>query len=568
MDLMILQIFLRITTKLTFMTRYKLLLLLSLACVSATQGQRKSQSENVVITSEGKKTQVLSNENGELHVNVSPKDAAKFKAAGVVRYSDFGTKGDGKTDDMDAIAATHAFANLHGLRVKADDKATYYIGGKERTAIIRTDTDFGKAAFIIDDTEVQNRNASVFTVSSNLKPFKLEAISSLKRNQEKIDVSLPGPCLVTVTNSHVKQYIRFGLNQNNGSFQTDIFVVDKNGNVDMNAPIIWDFDRITEATALPIDENPLKITGGRFTTIANKAESKYTYYSRNIAIRRSNVMLEGLEHRITGEGDHGAPYGGFISIGDCSYVTVKNTVLTGHKTYNTIGAAGKPVSMGTYDLSVNRALNVSFVNCSQTNDINDNTYWGILGSNFCKNLLYDNCVLSRFDAHQGVANATIRNSTLGHMGINAIGSGTLTIENSTIRGRSFVNLRSDYGSTWQGELVIRNCIFVPAGGKPVTAALINGSYSGLHDFGYTCYMPEKITIENLRIDDSQHPENYQGPAIFANFNPQMTDGTYQEKFPYVKTKEVILRNVTTASGKSLRVSDNPFMFRDVKVKAE
>ncbi len=45
----------------------------------------------------------------------------KFKAAGVVRYSSFGASGDGKTDDVDALAATHAFANIHGLPVKADD---------------------------------------------------------------------------------------------------------------------------------------------------------------------------------------------------------------------------------------------------------------------------------------------------------------------------------------------------------------------------------------------------------------------------------------------------------------
>ena len=78
-------------------------------------------------------------------------------------------------------------------------------------------------------------------------------------------------------------------------------------------------------------------------------------------------------------------------------------------------------------------------------------------------------------------------------------------------------------------------------------------------------MPERVTIENVRIDDSQHPENYEGPAIFANFNPEMTDNTYQEKYPYVKTKEVTLRNVTTASGKAVRVSDNGFMFGGVKV---
>lgn len=532
----------------------------------AVQGQPPDPLENIVITAQKKKTRVRTTENGILQVNVSPKDALKFKAAGMVRYSDFGARGDGKTDDMDAIAATHAFAGQYGLRVKADEEATYYISGKARTAVIRTDTDFGTAAFIIDDTNVEDRNAPVFLVSSGLAPFELKGISSLRRDQAKIDVSLPGTCLITVTNADVRHYIRFGPNQDNGSAQTDIFVADKDGRVDMDAPIIWDFDRITGITALPIDEKTLTITGGRFTTIANQAESKYTYYSRNMAIRRSNVVVDGLEHRVTGEGDHGAPYGGFINIGDCAYVTVKNTVLTGHMTYRTIGSAGEPVSMGSYDISVNRALNVSFVNCSQINDINDTRYWGILGSNYCKNLLYDHCVFSRFDAHKGVANATIRNSTLGHMGINAIGSGTLTVENTTVRGWSFINLRSDYGSTWQGTFIIRNCIFVPA--RPARVALIGGSYSGQHDFGYTCYMPERITIENLKIDDSNHPEDYQGPAIFTDFNPQMTGDTYVEQFPYVRTREVILRNVITASGKPLRVSDNPFMFRDVKVRKD
>jgi hypothetical protein len=277
------------------------------------------------------------------------------------------------------------------------------------------------------------------------------------------------------------------------------------------------------------------------------------------------VLVTGLEHRITGEGDHGAPYGGFLSISECAYVTVRNTLLTGHKVYQTIGAAGVPVSMGTYDISPNRALNVSFVNCSQTNDIKDSRYWGILGSNYCKNLVYDSCTFSRFDAHMGVANATIRNSTLGHQGINAIGSGTFTVENSTIYAGSLINLRSDYGSTWQGEFIIRDCVYIPSGGRPVHASLIGGSNSGQHDFGYTCYMPERITFENLKIDDSNHPEDYRGPAIFANFNPKMTDETYVEQFPYVKTREVVLKNVTTSSGKDLRISDNPFMFREVKV---
>ncbi|SHE64564.1 hypothetical protein SAMN03080594_101859 [Arenibacter palladensis] len=546
------------------MMKYSVLTIFFFSCLFLAHGQ----FENAIITSKKKKTQVQADNNGQLHINVSPKNVLKFKAIGWVRYSDFGATGDGKTDDMDAIAATHAFANLHGLMVKADQGFTYYIGGQERTAEIQTDTDFGSATFIIDDTQVQNHKASVFKVVSNLQPFKLDGITSLKRNQEKIDVLLPQSCLITVTNSNVRHYIRFGLNQDNGSQQTDIFVVDKNGHVDLDAPIIWDFEQISNVTAIPLDTTTLNITGGRFTTIANKAESMYNYYSRNIWINRSNVVVDGLEHHIIGEGEQGAPYGGFINIRDCAYVTVKNSLFTGRKTYRTIGSAGKPVSMGSYDLLVNRSLNVSFENCSQTNDINDNTFWGIMSSNYSKNLVYDHCTFSRFDAHKGVANATILNSTLGHMGINAIGSGLLTVENSTILGKTLINLREDYGSTWQGEIVIRNCVFVPEGGKPTEASIIGGSYSGQHNFGYTCYMPERITIENLRIDDSNHPEDYEGPAIFKNFNEEMMDDTYQEKFPYIRSNEIILKNVTTASGKDLLISRNPFMFKDVKVHTD
>jgi hypothetical protein len=547
------------------MTKHVLLPLFLFFLLNAALGQNNEPLEKVVITYLDRETQVTTDERGKLRVNVSPENVAKFKAKGWVQYSDFGARGNGKTDDMDAIAATHAFANDYGLIVKGDVDATYYIGEKARTAIIKTPTDFGKAAFIIDDTEVKNRRAAVFMISSNKQVFKPEGISSLKKNQEKLKVNLPGTCLITATNTHVKRYIRFGPNQNDGYAQTDIFIVDSTGRVDMDTPIIWDFDTITDIKALPLDADTLKITGGRFTTIANRSEPKYNYYSRNIAIRRSHVLVDGLEHYVTGEGDHGAPYRGFIDIRDCAYVTVRNTILTGHKTYRTMGSAGRPVSMGSYDISVNRALNVSFINCSQTNDIDDQTYWGIMGSNYCKNLLFDRCTLSRFDAHMGVANATIRNSTLGHMGINAIGTGTFTVENSTVRGRSFINLRSDYGSTWQGEFFIRNCVFVPAGGRPVSASLINGYNSGQHDFGYTCYMPERITIENLYIDDSNHPEDYKGPAIFADFNPEMTDDAYQQEFPYIITGEVILRNVTTASGRPLRLSNNPYMFRNVKV---
>ncbi len=483
-------------------------------------------------------------------------------------YSDLGARGDGKTDDMEAIVATHQIANQYGLPVKADEGYVYYIGGRNLTAFIRTDTDFGESVFLIDDTSVDNRDSYVFLVESLLQPFKPNGITQLSKGQRRVDLTLPYPCLVTVTNTNMKHYIRYGRNQNDGSPQTDIFILNENGSVDLDTPIIWDFDQITDIVVQPMDQEILTLTGGRFTTLANREEPVYDYFKRGFGVRRSNVIVDGLEHYVAGEGEHGAPYSGFIHVSDCANVTIKNTILTGHKIYETIGAARLPVSMGSYDISLSRALNVSFFNCRQSNDITDNTYWGIMGSNYCKNLVLDNCVFSRFDAHRGVTNATIQNSTLGHMGINAIGNGTFLVEKTTVRSRRFVHLRSDYGSTWQGELVIRDSVFVPSFSSSGNVVLINGFNSGQHNFGYTCYMPERILFENFHIDDSNHPTAYTGPAIFADFNPKMTDDTCIENYPYVKTEEVMLKNVTTASGKPLRISDNPFMFRNVTIDSE
>ena len=488
----------------------------------------------------------------------------------ILYYSEYGAVGDGVADDFDAIIKTHEAANEAGVKVCADNDAVYYIGSAAKTACVQTDTDWGNAKFIIDDSQVtvENRHNHIFKITSKLSELSgLDLnIKKLAKNQAKLELSLDCDLFVTVTDRNTMRYIREGPNQDNGSPQTDIFIINKNGTIDLNTPIIWDYNNITEITAEPIDAQVLSITGGHFTTVANQAESKYTYYARGIAVRRSNVIIDGLEHEITGELENGAPYGGFINISGCAGITVQNCKLSGHKTYVTIGSANTPVTMGSYDISVNKSANIIFKNCEQINDIHDNKIWGIFGSNYCKNITFDTVKFSRFDAHMGVANAVIKNSTLGYMGINLIGSGTFTVENTKICGYSLINLRSDYGSTWEGDIIIKDCEFIPRNGAVTDAVLIGGSYSGQHDFGYTCYMPRKISIDGLVIDDSNHPENYKGPKIFGEFNKLYTSAEYKEKYPYIITEEVSIKNLSAKSGKPYYLSDNLYMFRNVTLK--
>ena len=111
-------------------------------------------------------TKVIKDEDGVLKINLNHQDLNRFKKNEIVYYSDLGAAGDGISDDMIFIVATHILANQYGFNVKADDGAKYLIGGRELTAIIETNTDFGSATFIIDDTDVENRFASVFEVKS------------------------------------------------------------------------------------------------------------------------------------------------------------------------------------------------------------------------------------------------------------------------------------------------------------------------------------------------------------------------------------------------------------------
>lgn len=495
--------------------------------------------------------EVLLNANGRFNFEDGYEFSKTF--TDYVTYEDFGAVGDGKTDDFEAIINTHEYANANGLSVYADETATYYIGGANKTARIMTDTDWSTARFIIDDTQVENRSSWVFNIAPSQGSVNItDKVSPLKSDAQNIGTMLETKSLVVLTDSNVKRYIRKGANQNSGSNQTDVILVDKNGNIASETPLIWDFDAITSATAYPVDAETLTVMGGRFTTVANNAASEYNYYTRGIQVRRSNTVIDGIYHDIINEGKTGAPYSAFVSLSCCADVTVKNSTFTGHKKYSTKGSAGTSVTMGTYDIGAATVVNASFINCNQTNDITDNDYWGIAGTNYCKNLVYDGCVLSRFDAHQGVLNATVRNSVLGHHGIKLIGSGTALIENTVVLSDSFVDLRSDYGSTWNGDLIIRNCKFYPTG---VSSHIINAINSEDHNFGYTCYLPQKIDIDGLYVH--RVGINY----LFPKVNPDHKSDSYNAEYPVVPPQEITVRNFDSLSFGSLRVSKNKAIFK-------
>lgn len=475
-----------------------------------------------------------------------------------ITYEMFGAAGDGLQDDMPAIVLAHAEANKLNLPVKAKAGAVYYISPRDQTAIVQTNVDWRGAKFVIDDVECQRITAPVFHVVSRKNAVPLQA-ESMACGQTEMENPFGCDLHVIVQNANHRDYIRKGLNQDHGHTRTDVFILDKEGK--LSSPLSFDFDTVTSLRAYPIDEEKLTIQGGEFLTIANGAEAKYNYHMRNIYITRSHVEVSGITHRITGEGEHGAPYRGFITVEDCARVYVHDCVFTGHFIYWTIGSANLPVPMGSYDISLNRTASVRFADCSQTNDIHDDRYWGLIGTNFCRDLVFENCRFSRFDAHMGVSNCTLRCCRLGWQCLNAIGNGTFLIEETEAHGNAFVNLRDDYGCTWRGKIILHNCTWIPRSEK---RAVFSGRNDGTHDFGYPCYMPD-VEIDGLEIVE-KNPGGDAPVYVFNNYLGTENDDGTRHPFMPIPPRTVTVSGIHTT--RTVALCENPALMPETVYRVE
>ena len=472
-------------------------------------------------------------------------------------YEMFGAIGDGIADDMPAIVRAHEEANRLALPVRAREGAAYYISPADRTAVVKTSVNWTGARFIIDDRDCENRNAPVFCVLSALEPAHLP-ITALSRGQTQIDNPTGLDLLVHVENAHHMDYIRKGLNQDNGHPRSDILLLRADGT--LTSPVACDFTEVTHVKAHPIDPERLTLTGGEFTTIANLNESRYDYHARNIRISRSNVEIAELTHLVTGETDHGAPYGGFLDLSSCADVLVRDCLFTAHRTYWTIGSAGLPVPMGSYDIGIGGVCNLSFIRCRQTTDILDKNYWGLIGSNCCRDILLEDCDFSRFDVHTGAYNCTLRRCRLGHQQLCAIGSGTFRVEDTEVWAHSFLHLRTDYGSLWRGDVIIRNCTWHPTDEKK---CIISASNDGTHYFGYECFLPTHIDIDGFTVAASAAGDE---PLFVFNDYVGAEDISPEERpFLPVPTESVRLRNV--APMQDVRLCENPALLTDTAFDA-
>ena len=368
----------------------------------------------------------------------------------------------------------------------------------------------------------------------------------------KLDLGLGKAALLTVYNTSSNKYIRWGYVDGQNHTQEEIILIDKDGNIDPTTPFLIDYEKVTKIKIQIIDDvEPITVKNATITTRSTKI-NKAGNITRNIVVNRPYTTIEGIKHVIEGEYDgvnigmlkgeertplkfdeklgyyvpaagytadrykiydsngeeytgkdvvlmSGVTYTGIINVSFSEGVTVKNCEFQAHMYYGS----------GTYDLNLYNANNVTFENCIQTNFFDETrgpTYsnmtrcWGIMGSNYCKNLSFYECRLTRFDAHCGVYNAKMIDSDVAL--IRLIGGGDFFLEGVTFyfsQSGAPIQLREDYGATFNGTVTVKNC----------TINSINTEIPGLIDAptanwdnGYDTYFPN-LVIDNLTLGTAQ-----------------------------------------------------------------
>ena len=615
------------------------------------------------------------------------------KTVSIAYYEDFGASGDGKSCCFEAIYNTHVYANRGGQKVmsRGGETATYYISPANFTKAIpvKTDVDLNGCTFLVDDTgsdafkyynthlfkferdnpeivfddviknvevldeegnPLLDKNGNVqMTVDNEIDDERFQNIKLMNKTEENKDdpnvydnfswlVSeglIESGCLIRITNKNHRDFIRHGANQNSGNARTDVFVVDAEGNISADTPIVYEFDDITKIEIFRTDDKPITFENGNFINICCRtvADTKYTTpagvvtkyackwrgYFRTLGIYRTNVTMRDLTHNMqdeptlgwnpTGSGyikdikhnnfgsrHESYPYYGFFYIYNTYNFNAYDSQITGHTTYyedkpataSTGGKIPDPVAMGSYDLIIEYSSNVYLHNVQQINSstpesgIGDGRYWGIMSSNGARNIFFYDCTINRFDAHRGFWNAELHNTTIGHS-FQVVGGGKLLANNVTkVTKGNYMTFRGDYGATFNGDIELINCTHLgfetyntARGQKDTTKDNANrnvrntccifdpgfsGTNSGwvdennnsgaywLWDFGYTCYMPRNIIIDNFTY----------GCANMYVFDGDLPDEifecTYEEgqpvtsktvKYPYQITELITFKNTET-----------------------
>ena len=308
-----------------------------------------------------------------------------------VTYLEFGAVGDGKTNDYYAIKRAHEYANENNIPVKLSGDYTYYIGdteidGKGTTITVKTDVDWGGSKFIIDDnvfpldgiTTLNKHYMHIFKVESDYEMSVIDDREILDRlvregfdtKTVKISLALGYPAMIIPHNAREKVYRRKGYGGHNGYDMKEVVVIDKDGNLDPETPIMFDYKNLDTIDVYRLDIKPLTLENATFTTLANNECAIYVddagrkrfrdiYFKRGINVNRSLTTVRNVKHYVEGQISPleqkeqlklCVGYYGFFATTLSHGVTYEDCVVTARRCFTKNPAGVGSGTQGTYDI--------------------------------------------------------------------------------------------------------------------------------------------------------------------------------------------------------------------------
>ncbi len=373
----------------------------------------------------------------------------------------------------------------------------------------------------------------------------------IKGQTTQLKTPLGYDALLIVKNSNKKTFIRSGSYNSEGGSQQEILFVDKDGNIqnatatydnftnfssdvsvenkkNVTTNFLADMDEITSIEIIRADTNPVTIQNAKVITYANTENQYGKSYAgarmrRGFKVSRPNTTVLNITHEVQNEesrdgGKFVNYWHTFFEVENTYNVLIENCEFTGRTRYES----------GTYDLYFNSTHSLILKNCTQSNfwatvdksgsPLEENSFvnlnypiWGIMGSNYCNNLVYDGCSLSRFDAHAGIVDAKVIGGKIGEICVT--GGGSLLVKGVDIyptdndpndenyKARNIITLRNDYGSFWDGTITLNDVDVInkTASGENKTAiSEVIGISVTNHNYGYNGKFPNVI-IDDIRI---------------------------------------------------------------------
>ena len=130
-------------------------------------------------------------------------------------------------------------------------------------------------------------------------------------------------------------------------------------------------------------------------------------------------------------------------------------------------------------------------------------------------------------------------------------------------GLNLITLRDDYGSTWHGDIIIKDVTMVSTA-KTSTFYLILATHHN-HDFGYPTYMPTNVIVDNFVCEGASTVNVFRGNVCDPRDYSGDTLDSVENLNLYTPTKSVTVKN--NNKGYVYTIPDTPF-FMNTTLTAE